>query len=109
MPLDGTDGLQTAAEHRLEDLLREFAAEGQTAVLSGHAESSIVRYAERVGAGLVVVGRHRRSGLAEFMHGSTATDVLESSPCSVLVSRGAPQIASVADTAGTFASASPPA
>ena len=88
MALGGIDGLQTAAEQRLTDLLREFAAEGQTAVLSGHAESAIVRYAERVGAGLVVVGRHRRSGLAEFMHGSTATNVLESSPCSVLVSRG---------------------
>lgn len=87
MAPDGIEGLQTAAEQRLEDLLREFAAEGQTAVLSGHAESAIVRYAERVGAGLVVVGRHRRSGLAEFMHGSTATAVLESSPCSVLVSR----------------------
>ena len=88
--LDGPDDLQAAAERRLQDLLRDFAGKGQSAVVSGHAESAIVAYAERVGAGLVVVGRHGGSGFAQLTLGSTATGVIESSPCSVLVSRVGP-------------------
>jgi nucleotide-binding universal stress UspA family protein len=65
--------------------------EGQTAVLSGRAESAIVGYAERVDAGLVVVGRHGGSGFAQLTLGSTATSVIDSAPCSVLINRvGAP-------------------
>ena len=89
--LDGVDELQAAAEQRLKDLLREFGVEGQTAVLSGRAESAIVGYAERVDAGLVVVGRHGGSGFAQLTLGSTATSVIDSAPCSVLINRvGAP-------------------
>jgi nucleotide-binding universal stress UspA family protein len=89
--LDGIDELQAAAEQRLEDLLREFGVEGQTAVVTGRAASAIVWYAERVGAGLVVVGRHGGSGFAQLTLGSTATGVIDSAPCSVLVNRvGAP-------------------
>jgi len=85
--LDGVDELQTAAAQRLVELLREFNVEGQTAVVSGHAVSAIVGYAERVGAGLLVVGRHGGSGFAQLTLGSTATSLIESAPCSVLVSR----------------------
>ena len=52
---------------------------------------AIVGYAERVDAGLVVVGRHGGSGFAQLTLGSTATSVIDSAPCSVLVNRvGAP-------------------
>jgi nucleotide-binding universal stress UspA family protein len=85
--LDGVDELRTAADERLTALLRDFGVEGRTAVVSGHAESAIVGYAESVGAGLVVVGRHGGSGFAQLTLGSTATGVIESAPCSVLVSR----------------------
>jgi nucleotide-binding universal stress UspA family protein len=91
LALDGVDELHAAAEQRLEDLLREFGAEGRAAVVSGRAESAIVEYAERVDAGLVVVGRHGGSGFAQLTLGSTATSVIDSAPCSVLVNRvGAP-------------------
>lgn len=85
--LDGIDELQAAAEQRLRDLLRELSVEGQTAVLSGHAESAIAGYAASVGAGLMVVGRHGGSGFAQLTLGGTATGVIKSAPCSVLVSR----------------------
>lgn len=85
--LDGIDELRAAAEQRLIDLLRELGVEGRTAVVSGHAESAIAGYAAGVGAGLVVVGRHGGSGFAQLTLGGTATGVIESAPCSVLVSR----------------------
>jgi len=46
-----------------------------------------VSYAESVGAELVVVGTHGRSGFARLTLGSTASGVIDSSPCSVLVVR----------------------
>ena len=98
--LDGIDDLRTAAQQRLMDLLREFGLEGQAAVVSGHAAGAIVGYAESVGAGLLVVGRHGGSGFAQLTLGSTATGVIESAPCSVLVSRvSVPQSLRVADVA----------
>jgi nucleotide-binding universal stress UspA family protein len=105
--LDGADELQAAAEQRLRELLRDFAGKGHSAVVSGHAENAIVQYAERVGAGLVVVGRHGASGFAQLTLGSTATGVVESSPCSVLVSGvGTPEPVLVTpDTAVTAVSA----
>ena len=102
--LDGVDELQAAAAQRLADLLSEFKVEGQTAVVSGHADSAIVGYAERVGAGLLVVGRHGGSGFAQLTLGSTATRLIESAPCSVLVSSvsAPPSLRVAADTGRTF-------
>jgi len=104
LALDGFDELQTAAEQRLAALLREFDIEGHTAVVSGHADSAIVGYAERVGAGLVVVGRHGGSGFAQLTLGGTATRLIESAPCSVLVSRvsAPPSLTVAAVTDRTF-------
>jgi nucleotide-binding universal stress UspA family protein len=102
--LDGVDELHTAAAQRLVELLREFNVEGQTAVVSGHAVSAIVGYAESVGAGLLVVGRHGGSGFAQLTLGSTATSVIESAPCSVLVSRvsAPPSLRMAAETGRAF-------
>ena len=85
--LEGLDELRSAADVRLRDTLQQFAIEGQTSVISGHAVHAIVSYAESVGAELVVVGTHGRSGFARLTLGSTASGVIDSSPCSVLVVR----------------------
>jgi len=85
--LEGLDELRSAADVRLRDTLQQFAVEGQTSVISGHAVHAIVSYAESVGAELVVVGTHGRSGFARLTLGSTASGVIDSSPCSVLVVR----------------------
>lgn len=84
---EGLDELRSAAEVRLRETLQQFAVEGHTSVISGHAVNAIVSYAESVGAELVVVGTHGRSGFARLTLGSTASGVIDSSPCSVLVVR----------------------
>jgi nucleotide-binding universal stress UspA family protein len=56
-------------------------------MVRGQADDVIVRYAESVGAELVVVGTHGRSGFKLLTLGSTAAAVVTSAPCSVLVVR----------------------
>lgn len=85
--LEGLDHLRTLAKQRLDATLREEDLPGATAVIAGSAENAIVEYAESVGAELVVVGTHGRSGLARLTLGSTAAAVIESAPCAVLVVR----------------------
>jgi nucleotide-binding universal stress UspA family protein len=85
--LEGLDELRAAADVRLRETLQQLAVEGQTRVISGHAVNAIVSYAESVGAELVVVGTHGRSGFARLTLGSTASGVIDSAPCSVLVMR----------------------
>jgi nucleotide-binding universal stress UspA family protein len=51
------------------------------------AASGIVQTAEAVGADLIVVGSHGRSGIARLMLGSVSTKVVAESKVPVLVSR----------------------
>ncbi|WP_412061951.1 universal stress protein [Rubrivirga sp. IMCC45206] len=66
------------------------------------AESAIVDYAAEIGADLVVVGTHGRSGWQRWSLGSTAEGVLRRSPCPVLTvgpeahDRGGPVLAPLA-------------
>ena len=85
--LEGLDHLRTLAKERLDATLRDDHSPGATAIIDGSAEDVIVQYAESVGAELVVVGTHGRSGLARLTLGSTAASVIESAPCAVLVVR----------------------
>ncbi len=85
--LEGLDKLQAIAARRLEELLRDAGAPGEVAVLPGSGAEVIVQYAEAIGAELVVVGTHGRSGFTRLTLGSTAASVVERAPCSVLVVR----------------------
>lgn len=51
------------------------------------AASGIVQTAQELGADLIVVGSHGRTGIARLMLGSVATKVVAESPIPVLVSR----------------------
>ena len=51
------------------------------------AASGIVESAKQVGADLIVVGSHGRSGIARLMLGSVAARVVAESPIPVLISR----------------------
>ena len=84
---DGLDEVHEEATRRLRASLEECDAAGQVSVLSGHAAHAIVSYSESAGAALLVVGTHGRSGFARLTLGSSATNVVESAPCSVLVVR----------------------
>lgn len=87
--LDGLDEMQADATRRLHATLQDLDVEGQVAVVPGHAAPAIVSYAESIGAALVVVGTHGRSAFARLSLGSTAADVVDLAPCSVLVVRTA--------------------
>jgi nucleotide-binding universal stress UspA family protein len=85
--LEGLDELRAIAKGRLEESLREAGVPGAVTILSGSAANAIADYAETVGAEVVVVGTHGRSGLKRLTLGSTAASVIERAPCSVLVVR----------------------
>jgi len=85
--LEGLDELQAIARRRLEETLVDAGVPGEVAIVSGSATDVIVEYAETVGASLLVVGTHGRSGFKRLTLGSTATSVIERAPCSVLVVR----------------------
>ncbi|MBI3796318.1 MAG: universal stress protein [Deltaproteobacteria bacterium] len=53
----------------------------------GHAAQTIADTADEIGADLVVIGTHGRSGLAHMLLGSVAEQVLRSTTCSVLTVR----------------------
>lgn len=85
--LEGVENLEAVAKQRLDATLAELGIPGTTAVVTGSATHAIVQYAESSGAELVVVGTRGRSGLARLTLGSTASGVIESAPCSVLIVR----------------------
>lgn len=53
--------------------------------LEGDPATEIVGYAKDVGADLIVMGTHGRTGLERLLMGSVAEKVLRDAPCSVLV------------------------
>ena len=55
-----------------------------TAVESGAPAARIVRYAERHGVDLIVVGTHGRTGVTRALLGSVAERVVRTAPCPVL-------------------------
>ncbi len=83
----------------LEEKMRESAREQLTAcaarlpvalaqehICSGSAKLEITRFAEQIGADLIVVGSHGRHGLGLLL-GSTANGVLHYAKCDVLAVR----------------------
>src|SRR5690606_27834390 len=71
------DGLRRLAE-------RGFGATGE--VLTGEAVDEITKYANRIGADLIVVGhKHLDSWAARWWRGSVSGALIEHSHCSVLV------------------------
>lgn len=79
------------AERRLEEARGTVRAAGaprvESTLLYGDPATEIVGLAARIGADLVAVGSHGRSGLARLMVGSVAEGVVRRAPCPVLVWR----------------------
>jgi nucleotide-binding universal stress UspA family protein len=65
--------------------VRESGLECQTASVDGTPGEAIVDYATKIGADLIVMGTHGRSGLGRVLLGSVAEKVLRGASCPVLV------------------------
>jgi nucleotide-binding universal stress UspA family protein len=90
------DGLRARAleesKRRLEARRSMIPAPGLPLVATvrmGHVAQTIVDYAKDVGADLIVMGTHGRTGLAHFIIGSVAERVVRVAPCPVLTVGGA--------------------
>ncbi len=90
------DGLRQRAieesKTRLEARRSMIPASGVPLVATvrmGHVAQTILEYAKDVGADLIVMGTHGRTGLAHFIIGSVAERVVRLASCPVLTVGGA--------------------
>lgn len=79
-----------AAQTTLEEAMTRSGAVGEARIVTGSPAAEIVHAAETLGAELVVVGTHGRTGLARVGLGSVAERVIRHAPCSVLAVRAGP-------------------
>jgi nucleotide-binding universal stress UspA family protein len=76
------------ARRLVEQMLRGFPAQGARLVPSVHRgdpRQAVLRFALRRGTDLIALGTHARRGLARFLLGSVAAEVLRSARCDVLL------------------------
>ena len=83
------EGLQReAATVLLRRARNDIATASATGkIVRGRAADALIAEVEREQNTLLVVGSHGRGRLAGFVVGSTATEIIHGSPCSVLVAR----------------------
>lgn len=80
---------RATAEERLKILAEKTpGARVSTMLVDGSPAETLVKTANELGANLVIVGTHGRSGLRRFLLGSVAEEVAERATVSVLVARG---------------------
>jgi nucleotide-binding universal stress UspA family protein len=81
---------RTDAEQNIGALIQQARKQGVKAhmlELSGLADDAIVETAERLGVDLIVLGTHGRRGVARFLLGSVASQVVARARCPVLTVR----------------------
>lgn len=69
------------------DMLSAYGCQVRFAVEYGSPATSIIAYARRCGAGMIVLGSHGTSDIRRLLVGSTAEAVMRNAPCPVLVLR----------------------
>ncbi len=79
--------IHESARATLASALARFGGIGETEVVQGSPKRAVVDVARRVGAGLIVVSTHGRSGLARVALGSVAEAVVQRASCSLMVAR----------------------
>ncbi|HKA55947.1 MAG TPA: universal stress protein [Candidatus Binatia bacterium] len=74
-----------ASDTQLRDLRTKLRGLSHTyKILQGRPAAEIVAAAKNIGADLIVMGTHGRSGLTRALLGSVAESVLRKAPCPVL-------------------------
>ena len=77
--------LQQAAESKLKALVAELKLSDATVNVSiGETKYELVGYAKQHQVDLIIIGKHRRRGLAQLL-GSTANGVVNHAECDVLI------------------------
>ncbi|MDB9516419.1 universal stress protein [Roseofilum reptotaenium CS-1145] len=66
-------------------LLRDQGFETVGLLVQGQTVPALLKEAEKLGADLIIVGSHGRSGLQKFLLGSVSQEILPKAPCPVLV------------------------
>ena len=75
------------ASQIINSALSRLHAQGEIVIAEEDVLTETLRLAESLPAELIVVGTHGRKGLSRVVLGSRASSVIESAPCSVLVTR----------------------
>ena len=81
------DEIEEGSRGRMQGVLKDCRlkhAKVEGEVRTGTAFLEIINYAREVGADLVVVGTHGRTGLSHMIIGSVAEKVVRKAPCPVL-------------------------
>jgi nucleotide-binding universal stress UspA family protein len=81
------DEVQRIATQKLGEAAERFSVAGERRVAVGSPAAEIVTAAEQLGAELIVVATHGRTGLKRMLLGSVAESVVRHAGCSVLVVR----------------------
>lgn len=78
------------AQEQLDRMVEKLSGKGldvEAWAVEGYPPEVIVTEAERIGADLIAMGTHGRSGLAHLLLGSTAERVVQRAPCPVMTVR----------------------
>jgi len=86
-PPDVQAQMRAAMRETMQRELERVRATGEGEVVDGSPASAVTEYAEKLGAELIVVGTHGRTGFARLALGSVAEHVVRAAGCSVLVVR----------------------
>jgi nucleotide-binding universal stress UspA family protein len=81
--------MRDALNTTLRQAVTQAGVNADAVVLEGAPAGAVVRYAGEIGARLLVIGTHGRTGLARVALGSVADRILRAAECSVLVVRQA--------------------
>jgi nucleotide-binding universal stress UspA family protein len=88
--LDAHSAVRQAIDDRMAALVERLSGPGRTVrarVVLGRPATAIVDEARQLGSELIVIGSHDHGALAAFTLGSVAAEVVDHSPCPVLVAR----------------------
>ena len=89
-PLLASGDVERGLRKDVDKLARKFELAGETSkrhVRTGRAYREICDFASEIGADLIILATHGRTGLKRLMLGSTAERVVRHAPCAVLVVR----------------------
>jgi len=88
--LDAHSATRQAIDDRMAAVVERLSGPGRTVrarVVFGRPATAIVDEARQLGSELIVIGSHNHGALAAFTLGSVAAEVVDHSPCPVLVAR----------------------